>query len=168
MRALGFWRVGILSFLWKKLSEGNFIFIWVWQPCTWKLHLFTQLSEHILTTSCTNIISTGNQMMVVLSKAFKLPLVLTFAATRNFYRPQHSCRKVMFSQACVKNSVRGSWRGRGRAWQERPQLQRTVRILLECILVWESSNNNGPEMAGLKSRRTKGLSFQNRYCDHSQ
>ena len=38
----------------------------------------------------------------------------------------------MFSQACVKNSVH---RGGGEAWQERRPLQRTVRILLECILV---------------------------------
>ena len=28
-----------------------------------------------------------------------------------------------------------AWQGRGRAWQERRPLQRTVRILLECILV---------------------------------
>ena len=81
-----------------------------------------------------------------------------------------SCGKVMFSQACVKNSVymRGHvWQGcvcggpcvtracmaggvwgmhgggskaclvggGGRAWQERWPLQRTVRTLLECILV---------------------------------
>ena len=64
----------------------------------------------------------------------------------------------MFSQACVKNSVRGAcvaggglgacvagaaWQGgmcgRGRAWQQ------TVRILLECILVTkcvQSSNKH--------------------------
>ena len=59
-----------------------------------------------------------------------------------------SCGKVMFSQACVKNSVHrgGGMHTRGRAWQgacvaggrvsqERRPLQRTVRILLECILV---------------------------------
>ena len=85
-----------------------------------------------------------------------------------------SCRKVMFSQACVKNPVNGeacmatgyvwqrgvhsrghvwwgyAWQGActaggmcgeghawqwGHAWQERRPLQRTVRILLECILV---------------------------------
>ena len=54
-----------------------------------------------------------------------------------------SCGKVMFSQACVKNSVhrramRGGWGGmwqgvcmtRGHAWQEKRPLQRTVPILL--------------------------------------
>ena len=62
----------------------------------------------------------------------------------------------MFSQACVKNSVRvgacvakGGLRGKGgmhgeggvngggggHAWQEKRPLQRTVRILLKCILV---------------------------------
>ena len=63
------------------------------------------------------------------------------------YRPQRSCGKVMFSQACVKNSVQ---RGRGCVYQhalgqlaDTPpgrhppdgHCQRTVRILLECILV---------------------------------
>ena len=76
-----------------------------------------------------------------------------------------SCGKVMFSQACVKNSVhRGRVHGKGEcawqgdmhsrghawwgacvaggvhdggvcAWQERRPLQQMVRILLECILV---------------------------------
>ena len=27
----------------------------------------------------------------------------------HFYRPQHSCGKVMFSQTCVKNSVHRGW-----------------------------------------------------------
>ena len=31
--------------------------------------------------------------------------------------------------------VKGDVHGRGRAWQERRPLQRTVSILLECILV---------------------------------
>ena len=68
-----------------------------------------------------------------------------------FYRPQRSSGKVIFSQACVKNSVHGegacvaegSVHGRGacavggvRAWQEKWQLQWAVRILLECILVF--------------------------------
>ena len=49
-------------------------------------------------------------MMVVLSKAFKLPLVLWFLLLQRrviFTVRNSSCRKVMFSQACVKNSVRG-------------------------------------------------------------
>ena len=70
----------------------------------------------------------------------------------HIYRPQRSCSKVIFSQACVKNSVHG---GRGVClsacwdtppWTDPPHgqtppppsrrlLQRTVRILLECILV---------------------------------
>ena len=58
----------------------------------------------------------------------------------NYYRPQRSCGKVMFSQACVKNSVHG---GGGHAWQGMPHWQilrdtvneRAVRILLECVLV---------------------------------
>ena len=42
----------------------------------------------------------------------------------------------MFSQACVKHSVHMGWGGGGgREWQDRRPLQRTVRILLECILV---------------------------------
>ena len=54
-----------------------------------------------------------------------------------FYRPQHSCGKVIFSQASVilfggGGCVAGGVRGRR---QERRPLQRTVRILLECILV---------------------------------
>ena len=48
----------------------------------------------------------------------------------------------MLSQACIIPSVQGGvawwgghvWQG-GRAWQERRPLQRTVSILLECILV---------------------------------
>ena len=63
-----------------------------------------------------------------------------------------SCGKVMFSQACIFPSVhggggRGAWQGTciaggvhggggGRVWQERRPLQRTVCILLECILVF--------------------------------
>ena len=41
----------------------------------------------------------------------------------DFYRSQRSCGEVMFSQACVKNSVHrgGTWQGgmhdRGGAWQ---------------------------------------------------
>ena len=62
-----------------------------------------------------------------------------------------SCRKVMFSQACVKNSFQGGvcpiacWDNpQGRhpslGWPPPPTrwpLQRTVRILQECILVLE-------------------------------
>ena len=61
-----------------------------------------------------------------------------------------SCGKVMFSQACVKNSVQGgvsqhvlgqtssgqvSQHALGQTPPQRP-LQRTVRILLECFLVY--------------------------------
>ena len=78
-----------------------------------------------------------------------------------YYRP--SCGKVMVSQACVKNSVHGGGRclprgvsvqgkclpwgrvsaqrglggGLPRGWRTlRWPLNRAVRILLECILVW--------------------------------
>ena len=54
------------------------------------------------------------------------------------------CGRGMHSggEAYVAGGVRGgvhawwgcAWQG-GRAWQERRPLQRTVRILLECILV---------------------------------
>ena len=50
---------------------------------------------------------------------------LVEAICRNFYRPQRSWGKVIFSEACVKNSVHGGhvWqgggmRGGGHAWQE--------------------------------------------------
>ena len=52
-----------------------------------------------------------------------------------------SCGKVMFSQASVILSTGGvhgkgvACMAEGCAWQERRPLQRTVRILLECILV---------------------------------
>ena len=60
-----------------------------------------------------------------------------------FYRPQRSYSKVMFSQASVilvtwggGGSCMAEWcEWRGCAWQERRPLQRTIRILLECILV---------------------------------
>ena len=61
--------------------------------------------------------------------------------TANFYRPQRSCGRVMLSQASVSHSVHRGVRG----WADTPQadtpsrwlLQRTVRILLECILVYD-------------------------------
>ena len=69
-----------------------------------------------------------------------------------FYCPQRSCRKVMFSQACVNNSVHGGCLPQCKLgythpqanasqadtpWADTPRqpLQQTVRILLECILV---------------------------------
>ena len=75
--------------------------------------------------------------MQFLTKPVEFYTFVQFITIRN------SCGKVMFSQACVNNSVhRGVvWRGGGicvtgvRARQERWPLQRTVRILLECILV---------------------------------
>ena len=48
-----------------------------------------------------------------------------YIGEKNFYRPQRSCGKVMFSQVCAKNSVyergacmAGGMCGRGHAWQE--------------------------------------------------
>ena len=49
----------------------------------------------------------------------------------NYYRPQRSCGKVMFSQASVILFTGGGGVGQ----THHPTLQRTVRILLECILV---------------------------------
>ena len=61
----------------------------------------------------------------------------------SYYRPQRSCGKVIFSQACVKNSVhRGLCTPPGQTPSPRQTpppgrrlLQWTIRILLECILV---------------------------------
>ena len=65
------------------------------------------------------------------------------------YHPQRSCRKAMFSQACVKNSVHREGVCPIACWDTHPpgrhtplsrhplqqQLQSTVRILLVCIIV---------------------------------
>ena len=40
-------------------------------------------------------------------------MVYFLANRSNYYRPQRSWGKVIFSEACVKNSVHGG----GRAWQ---------------------------------------------------
>ena len=67
----------------------------------------------------------------------------------HFYRPQRSWGKVIFSEACVKNSVHGPTPGGEVGWgvcipacteadtphTSRRLLLRVVRILLECILV---------------------------------
>ena len=112
-------------------------------------------------------------LFLVLSVSFNEALTpLAISLIHNFYRPQSSCRKVMFSQAGVKNSVHGRcipactgadssradippadtspWSDTplrhpplvrhsdtplGRHPPHRRPLQRTVRILLECILV---------------------------------
>ena len=92
-------------------------------------------------------------------------LLLKLSGSRSYYRPQRSWGKVIFSEACVKNSVhrrgvcgRGGvcvagaghvWQG-GRAWQGVYMVgegvhgryyeivnKRVVRILLECILVFD-------------------------------
>ena len=93
-------------------------------------------------------------------------LLLKLSGSRSYYRPQRSWGKVIFSEACVKNSVhrggvcgRGGvcvagaghvWQG-GRAWQggvhggggstwqilRDTVNERMVRILLECILVFD-------------------------------
>ena len=60
---------------------------------------------------------------------------------KNCYRPQCSCGKVMFSQACVKNSVHRegvcipACIGADTPRHPRSQ-QQTERILLECFLVF--------------------------------
>ena len=73
-------------------------------------------------------------------------LVLRFNDKKcHCYRPQRSCGKVIFSEACVKNSVHGGGvsasvhAGIHRPPEQTPPsrrpLPRTARILLECILV---------------------------------
>ena len=42
------------------------------------------------------------------------------------------CEGYVFTGACLSTAGGG-----GHAWQERRPLQRVVRFLLECILVWE-------------------------------
>ena len=81
-----------------------------------------------------------------------------------YYRPQRSWGKVIFSEACVKNSVhRWGERGRGHPWQGcvcgrgvvhgrgscvgggyawHTVNERAVRILLECILVGCTNRSN--------------------------
>ena len=102
----------------------------------------------------------SNPLFIVLVRRLRLIGVFNIY----HYRPQRSCGKVMFSQASVILFTEGRawqvvymagrhmWRGgamHGRggmggrgcawqgwhAWQERWPLQRTARILLECILV---------------------------------
>ena len=80
---------------------------------------------------------------------------------RYYYRPQRSCGKVMFSQACVKNSVHSGGGGEvypsmhwGRhPWADTPRrpLQRTVRILLECFLVHFMQIETSKRMDGVGS-----------------
>ena len=91
-------------------------------------------------------------MLNFILKSFLFCSVLRFADVRLyshvllkspfFYRPQRSCGKVMFSQASVILFTGGgrAWQGAcvagGCVWQERRPLQRMVRILLECIIVF--------------------------------
>ena len=94
------------------------------------MRFFTKLSSHLLAQDSQNW--------------------LAIVTVRN-----SNCRKVMFSQACVKNSVHGGvytsmhWGRHPCPWSDtqtplpsacwdtppRRSLQLTVRILLECILV---------------------------------
>ena len=55
---------------------------------------------------------------------------------------KRSCGKVMFSQACVKNSVHREGVS-ARHHPSRRLLQRTARILLQCILVPTLFQNDG-------------------------
>ena len=75
---------------------------------------------------------------------------------KNYYRPQHSYGKVMFSQTCQEFCPQGGclpqcmleytppWSdippSQTPRWSDTPRrsLQRAVRILLECILVYKS------------------------------
>ena len=104
------------------------------------LHLKCQirLEAHLYSNNTGSIV---NYLFAYNCYTSKRKLVIT---VRN-----SNCGKVMFSQACVKNSVRGmhgrvgnAWRvgvcmAGGHAWQDRRPLQGTVHILLECILVFQ-------------------------------
>ena len=67
-----------------------------------------------------------------------------------YYRPQRSRGKVIFSEACVNNSVQGVgvWADTPTPTREQCMLgdmgnKRAVRILLECILVRSTNTNQG-------------------------
>ena len=71
-------------------------------------------------------------------------LLTHYLQKSTFYRPQLLLRKgnvftSVYHSFCRGGGMRGEGGGMcgkgGRAWQERRPLQRTVRILLECILV---------------------------------
>ena len=112
--------------------------------------VITTWSQFIIWNGEVRQLNQSIEQMLNDSKCRVATLWQNFLVTSYIYRPQRS--KVIFSQACVKNSVHrracvagGSMRGsgegghawqRGRAWQEKRHLQRTVRILLEYILVW--------------------------------
>ena len=117
--------------------------------------------SHQINTAFSVFLFSTNVIVVLLQRLFEMQC--KFTHFNLYYRPQRSCGKVIFSQACVKNSVhrrgacvaggtygrrRHAWQGdvcgrgmcgRGLAWQEKRQLQRAVCILLECSLV--SSEN---------------------------
>ena len=85
----------------------------------------------------TTVSSVSNFFVMRLGKLlefFSFSNFVEFIKINDFYRPQRSCGKVMFSQASVILFT-GGCVAEGRAWQERRPLQRAVRILLECILV---------------------------------
>ena len=63
---------------------------------------------------------------VIMLECFTLP---------NIYRPQRSCGKVIFSQACVKNSVhregcawQGSVHGGGKQIKIEKQIEKQIKI----------------------------------------
>ena len=66
--------------------------------------------------------------------------------------------EVCMVGACMAGGVRGG--GGRRAWQERRPLQLTVRILLECILVINSSNQSGSVAERLCDVETSGETFR--------
>ena len=67
-----------------------------------------------------------------------MKFIIVQLVSQIFITVRSSCGKVMFSQASVILSTVGGGgvcMAEGCAWQERRPLQRTVRILVECILV---------------------------------
>ena len=90
---------------------------------------------HTITTGTMLAVEGGNNGHRAKSVTFKQTFTSATRCNRIFLPPASG--KVMFSQACVKNSVY-RWDVHP-SWTDTPPprrlLQRTVRILLECILV---------------------------------
>ena len=66
----------------------------------------------------------------------------------------------MCGRGCGIGVHGGGMHGRGRARQERRPLQLTVRILLECILVINSSNQSDSVAEHLCDMETSGETFR--------
>ena len=99
------------------------------------------MSKHVTPTNEVPPLWIGRHAEYMIPTVFKdCQKSVTVDSTRNtpswhnchsFYRPQRSWGKIIFSEACVQNPVHR----KGACVAGQTPLQRTVRILLECILV---------------------------------